>query len=106
WSLLTLGADTTDPIVGAQSAGPRTAIEVLTTNDDNADLTDGTPNYAVIVPAFRKHNIVSPIVQLMTFSYPPVGTPPTLLSALQPTTIQVVVNPVHATPLVGDANHP
>lgn len=52
WTAITAG--------GATAAHPGTAIEVLTVDDDNADLTDGTPHYDEICAAFALHGIDCP----------------------------------------------
>ncbi|MCA8960221.1 MAG: hypothetical protein KDC38_06890 [Planctomycetes bacterium] len=54
WSAMTAG--------GAQSAHPGTAVEVLTVDDDNADLMDGTPNFDAICQGFALHGIDCPII--------------------------------------------
>lgn len=51
WSLITLGGRFKN------SAHPGTAIEVLTVDDDDADLSNGTPNQDEICAAFASHNI-------------------------------------------------
>lgn len=52
WTAITAG--------GPSAAHPGTAIEVLTVDDDNADLADGTPHYAEICAAFALHGIDCP----------------------------------------------
>lgn len=54
WSLITLGGRFKN------SAHPGTAIEVLTTDDDDADLANGTPHQEQICSAFAAHNISCP----------------------------------------------
>lgn len=72
WSLVTTGGS------GNDAATPSTAIEVLTVNDDNGNLGDGTPDYSSICPAFALHNISCPALTLMQFQYPD-GVPTTLV---------------------------
>jgi len=52
WALITTGGPNS-----SNSAGPGTAIEVLTVDDDDANLANGTPNLARICPAFAGHGI-------------------------------------------------
>jgi len=57
WTAMTTGAISTQV-----SAHPGTAIEVLTVDDDNGDLSDGTPHYSAICDAFLAHGIACPPV--------------------------------------------
>jgi len=54
WSQITAGPD------GGDSAGPETAVEVLTVDDDDGDLTNGTPHDCQICTAFNQHSIDCP----------------------------------------------
>ena len=56
WTLITAGG------LWPNSAIPRTAIEVLTMDDDNGFLGDGTPNMNQICSAFHAHGIECPAV--------------------------------------------
>jgi hypothetical protein len=94
WTLVTVGGN------GTNSAWPQTAIEVLTLDDDNGNLADGTPNYSRICPAFAAHGIQCPAVQLIAFQYPN-GIPATLTPG-QPTAIRFdVVGIGSSTPAPG-----
>ncbi|MFN0133790.1 MAG: hypothetical protein ACKVW3_14825 [Phycisphaerales bacterium] len=53
WILLTAGA----PLDGCNSADEETLDEVLTADDDDANLGNGTPNDDIILSAFASHNI-------------------------------------------------
>lgn len=64
WSVITIGGS------GNNSAHPTTAIEVLTVDDDDSDLSNGTPNYADICAAFDAHGIDCPDLSPVLFSYP------------------------------------
>jgi uncharacterized protein YraI len=55
WSQITIGIP-----FGQNSATPKTAIEVLTADDDDADLSNGTPHQAEICAGFAKHSIPCP----------------------------------------------
>lgn len=81
WANMTNGGS------GNDSAYPGTAIEVLTVDDDNGNIGDGTPNYSLICPAFDAHNIDCPALTLMTFQYP--DGIPTQLVPNQVTTFRV-----------------
>lgn len=72
WSLITLGGPDM-----YNAAGPGTVIEVLTVDDDNGNLIDGTPNYASICSAFALYNLPCPTIVLASFQYPN-GLPDTL----------------------------
>ncbi len=64
WSLLTLGGD------GDDAAHPMTAIEVLTVDDDDGDLSNGTPHLLEICSAFSAHSIPCPSIPGLVFEYP------------------------------------
>lgn len=92
WAQITAGGQ------GLNSAHPTTAIEMLTADDDDAVLANGTPHYCQIAAAFASHGISSPSLGLkLAFSFPD-GLP----EALAPdstTPVRVVVSPNGATPL-------
>ena len=71
WSIITTGGRDLD------SAGPWTAIEVLTIDDDDGILGNGTPNYDEICMAFDRHGIDCPELDLISISV--VDAPETLL---------------------------
>ncbi|MBL9031100.1 MAG: hypothetical protein JNM80_05275 [Phycisphaerae bacterium] len=52
WALITTGGPD-----AANSAGPSTAVEVLTINDDDGNLANGTPDQSRICAAFAAHGI-------------------------------------------------
>jgi hypothetical protein len=64
WSLITSGGS------GDNSAHPGTAIEVLTVDDNDGDLDNGTPNYFDICDAFGMFNVDCPPLELINFAYP------------------------------------
>ena len=70
WSLITTGGR------GLDSAGPWTAIEVLTVDDDDGILGNGTPNYDEICMAFDRHGIDCPELDLISIAV--VDAPDTL----------------------------
>ena len=91
WTLITLGGQ------GTNSAHPQTAIEVLTVDDDDGNLGNGTPNYSDICAAFDTHGIDCPPIIWIRFEYP--NGRPDMLTPNQATTVRVnvvadVANPV------------
>jgi len=64
WSMITVGGS------GDNSAHPQTAIEVLTVDDDDGNLDNGTPHYAEICTAFGNHSIDCPALSSILFTYP------------------------------------
>ncbi|MBS0197874.1 MAG: hypothetical protein JSR77_14055 [Planctomycetes bacterium] len=52
WTMVTLGGE-----AGMQSAVPRTVAEFLTINDDDGNLSNGTPQACEIANAFNQHNV-------------------------------------------------
>jgi hypothetical protein len=93
WSLVTVGGS------GSNSATPQTAIEVLTLDDDDGNLGNGTPNYPLICAGFFNHGIQCPVVTNISFLYP--DGRPTALVARQDTTIRVNVVPNGSNPAPG-----
>lgn len=94
WAMITVGGSGT-----FDSAHPATAIEVLTIDDTNGNLNDGTPNYSRICNAFGQHGISCPALQLLSFTYP--DGQPQILSPGQATTFPLVVGASGATPTPG-----
>jgi hypothetical protein len=67
WSLITVGG------IGSSSnnsAHPGTVIEVLTIDDNDGNLANGTPNWSSLCPAFAAHNIPCPALTLLEFQLP------------------------------------
>ena len=64
WAVVTVGG------IGNDAAHPTTAIEVLTLDDDDGNLNNGTPNYQEICDAYAVHNIDCPALPPVLFSYP------------------------------------
>lgn len=83
WSLLTVGGS------GDNSAHPQTAIEMLTVDDDDGTIDNGTPNFLEICDAFAAHSIDCPVLPNILISYPQ-GRPESI-APLQDTPIQVQV---------------
>ncbi len=95
WTMVTLGGQ------GSNSAHPGTAIEILTLDDDDGDLTNGTPFYNEICEAFDRHNVPCPPVAPVFFDI--VGDAPALLTPNQPTPIAFEVESNLADPFDGTA---
>ena len=55
WSMITMGVGR-----GRNSATPLTAVEVLTVDDDDGDIYNGTPHHDEICAGFAAHNIGCP----------------------------------------------
>ncbi len=89
WAMITTGGS------GTNAAHPGTLTEVLTVDDDDGNLSNGTPNRASICNAFGQHGISCPPLTLVAFQYPS-GLPATL-TPNQNTTIRVDAVPVAAT---------
>ena len=64
WTIITTGGS------GNNGAHPGTAIEVLTLDDTDGNINNGTPNYNEICAAFELHGIDCPDVVPFTFTYP------------------------------------
>lgn len=60
---------------GLYSVHPTTAIEMLTADDDDAVLANGTPHYCQIAAAFASHGISSPSLSLKLLYSLPDGLP-------------------------------
>ena len=84
---------------GSDSAHPGTAIEVLTIDDDDANIDNGTPNFSIICDAFASRNIDCPELNLLSFEYP--NGRPDLLAPNTETIIQVNVVGIAADPAPG-----
>ena len=70
---------------------PQITIDVMTLDDNDSDITNGTPHYTQIQAGFSAHNMPGPAVNALSFAFPN-GTP----SALDPSggdTVTVVVTP-------------
>ncbi len=64
WSLVTIGG------VGDSSAHPETAIEILTLDDNDGNLGNGTPNFQMLCDVFTNHSIDCPIPPPLTLVLP------------------------------------
>ena len=92
WSMITTGGRSLD------SAGPWTAIEVLTVDDDDGIIGNGTPNYAEICAAFGRHGISCPPLDLLSIT---VLDAPESLQPGQSGEVRVRIDPVAASLVPG-----
>ena len=90
WSLITVGGS------GDNSVHPQTAIELLTIDDDDGTIDNGSPNFTEICTAFAAHSIDCPLLPNILISYP--QGRPELLTPLQSAEIQVQVEAGVAVP--------
>lgn len=67
WAQITAGGSGANFV---NSATPQTAVEVLTVDDDDDDLSNGTPDYVPIAAAFAAHGITAPPAPTLAFHYP------------------------------------
>lgn len=63
-------------IVGPPLLGSPVAIAVLTLDDDDDDVFNGTPHYVQIQSAFERHGMPGPVLALLEFEFPE-GVPDT-----------------------------
>lgn len=94
WAQITLGGGGVNL---AESAHPLTAIEVLTVDDDDNDLQNGTPHYSEICAAFSAHGIACPGLSELRFSYP--GGLPDWRPPGEGYTVRFRVEPAQSIPL-------
>ncbi|HNQ25077.1 MAG TPA: hypothetical protein PKK06_18515, partial [Phycisphaerae bacterium] len=78
------------------SITPTITTDFLTLDDDDSNLSNGTPHWAAICTGFGNHNMDCPALATIGFTYP-YGRP-TMLDPSVPTQIQVVVVPLAGTP--------
>ncbi|MCC6660515.1 MAG: hypothetical protein IT437_06470 [Phycisphaerales bacterium] len=93
WSQMTTGGS------GSNSLHPASIIEVLTVDDTDGNLTNGTPNYADICAASATRNLPCPPLTPFEFQYP--NGHPEIITSNQPTVIQVNLVGVASTPVPG-----
>ena len=96
WMLITTGGS------GDNSAHPGTAIEVLTVDDNDGNLDNGTPNYNDLRAAFTLHQIPFPDIQPILFSYPG-GLPEVLTpNATTDVAVEITANGVDPVPATAE----
>lgn len=83
---------------GTTIAGDIT-IDYLTLDDNDGNISNGTPNYYGINQAFSAHGLPGPALSLLDFTFP--NGLPTTVSPNGTTSIAVQVNPIAGLPLAG-----
>ncbi len=78
---------------------PQITIDWLILDDDDGDISNGTPHYFEIAAGFGAHNMPAPEADPIDFEYP--DGLPTQVTPNQPTVIRVNVVPLSGTPLEG-----
>jgi Zn-dependent metalloprotease len=84
---------------GTNAFHPNGVIQVLTVDDNDGNINNGTPNFAQVCNAAAQHGITCPALSLIQFSYPN-GRPVTLVPG-QPTQVRVDVTALGAQPVPG-----
>ncbi len=85
--------------VGTHRVDPTVTVDVLTLDDDDGDITNGTPHRQEICTAFDAHGLTCPELVYLTFDYP--QGRPELATPGDETTIRVQVNPHGGQPVAG-----
>ena len=70
-------------------------IDFLTLDDDDANISNGTPNYTSINDSFTIHGLPGPAISLLNISFP--SGQPTLASPSGSTVLTVKIDPLSAT---------
>ena len=70
-------------------------IDFLTLDDDDANISNGTPNYTAINDSFTLHGLPGPALSLLNISFP--GGQPALASPSGSTVLTVKIDPLSAT---------
>lgn len=93
WAQITTGGS------GSNAMTPSSVIEVLTLNDNDGYLGNGTPDFAGLCSAFNEHGLSCPTLELLSFSFP--EGRPTFVTPLAPYALRFDVVPVTDTPRAG-----
>lgn len=83
------------------SVNPNITVDFLTLDDDNDDITDGTPHYFEIATGFGMHNMDAPPLAPIRFVYP--NGRPDYISPNGNTVMRVEVLPLMSSPQPGTA---
>ncbi|HWB18724.1 MAG TPA: dockerin type I domain-containing protein [Phycisphaerales bacterium] len=83
------------------SIDPSITVDFLTLDDDNGDITDGTPHYTQIEAGFGAHNMHAPALAPIKFIYP--NGRPDLVNPSGGPTLQVQVAALSGSPSPGTA---
>ncbi len=95
WAQITIGGQ------GSSSAHPQTAIEVLTVDDHDGFLDNGTPHYPEICAAFAGHSIACPPLPPVLILFP--AGLPTSLAPQTPTDLEIEITAGSASPVSSSA---
>jgi len=87
------------PLHAGDLITPQITIDLLTLDDDDSDLYNGTPHYAEINAGFSAHNMAAPPVQPLAFRFP--DGRPELVNPTGGTTLRVQVAALSAEPQPG-----
>ncbi len=87
------------PLHSGDLITPQITIDFLTLDDNDGDISNGTPHYAEIATGFGNHNMDAPPLQLLAFAFP--DGRPDVVSPAGGTTIRVEVQPLTADPQPG-----
>ena len=87
WAVFMTGAD-----AAGNAAHPATALEVLTADDNDGNISNGTPNYPQIRPAFEARSIAVPCVDARVIIQPQAVIPAVITTGSQPITVPVTVS--------------
>lgn len=84
-------------IVGNHRIHPSVTVDILTLDDDNNDIYDGTPHYNQIDTGFGLHNLPAPELDELRYQYP--SGRPTLLPPGQPSSLGFNIQSVLGSPV-------
>ncbi len=87
------------PLHSGGSITPQITIDFLTLDDNDGNLSNGTPHYSEICTGFSAHNMTCPALALLAFSFP--NGRPELVSPAGGTTVRVVVSALGGQPQPG-----
>ena len=89
WTVVTAGGQV--PSSGENAAHPGTAIEMLTVDDNDGNIFNGTPNNPRITPAFQARNIPAPCIEGRAQVTPGAFVPAVFVTGSQPITVPVTI---------------
>ncbi len=101
WSVIMTGGEV--PSSGENSAHAGTATQVLTADDIDGNISNGTPNFAQIRPAFLARNINVPCVDARVEIQPQATIPAVITTGSQPLTVPVTISAGTASVISGTA---
>ena len=87
------------PLHSGDLITPQITIDFLTLDDNDGDISNGTPHYVEIATGFGNHAMDAPPLQLLAFSFP--NGRPEFVSPAGGTTVRVQVSALNGTPQPG-----